>query len=194
MCPMRGAFFFSIVVMTAGLGLAAGAGEPAAGETTAGAAAWTTYYDRLINTFNGVGLVVIAGVGVWIAWRQNSINKQRLKHELFEKRHAIYQALEDVIKDVHAKADVKDEHIAAMFRAESAGKFLFGPGVVKEITALRFLLHRLGSVIMDFQNPTDEEARQKAKDEKWAILKSLAEDDVPALIAMVPHLQLFKDR
>lgn len=82
-----------------------------------------------VDILQALATPAIAFAGICIAWAQWRINKAHLKHELFEKRYAIYRGATDYLSSImrHGKA-LEDEQFK--FRQSIQGsKFIFDSDV-----------------------------------------------------------------
>lgn len=72
---------------------------------------------------------VVGLVGTWIGWQQMRINKNRLRHELFEKRYAIFKAAGNFLGAIMREGKAS-EQAQADFRVGIQGaSFLFDSSV-----------------------------------------------------------------
>jgi len=76
---------------------------------------------------------IVAFIGIYIAYQQRTINKNRLKHELFDKRYKIYIAIDTFIKSVITSGKVPDGG-DFKFLSETKSSALFFDSSIKELT------------------------------------------------------------
>ena len=83
-----------------------------------------------MDVLQALATPAIAVAGLIIAWAQWSVNRARLRHELFEKRYRVYEALRRYVSSIMAHGNALPE-AQAQFLANTAGAgFLFN-GVIR---------------------------------------------------------------
>lgn len=70
-------------------------------------------------------LAIIAGCGVWIAAQQMLIARQKLNHDLFERRFAVYVAAQNYFVACLNRQGGTNEDTSAFYEATRAAPFLF---------------------------------------------------------------------
>jgi hypothetical protein len=75
---------------------------------------------------SGLLTPVIAVIAVYIAFQQQKINRLRLKHELFERRLAIYDSLKQFLGLVMREGKTSYETCITLLRDTNQSPFLFG--------------------------------------------------------------------
>lgn len=78
----------------------------------------------------------IAGFGIYIAYQQGVINKNRLKHELFEKRYAIYEKIGFYISEILISGTVKAGSDIEFLRDTKASALLFDSRIEKLVSQI----------------------------------------------------------
>lgn len=145
---------------------------------------WTQYLSALLTP-------VVAGFGIYIAWRQAQTARRKLKLELFAKRFAVYEAARALVFQVFIKGGVSSEAMGAYMLGTSEARWLLDESVN---TYLRKSLLRKAVDLQDLSAdleglPVGAERSQKvrARDEIKDWFKQ--QDDV--LIAFFsPYLRL----
>lgn len=80
---------------------------------------WTDYV-------SAVGIPVIALIGSWIAFRQFQVARNKLKHDLFEKRLEIYEAVRNTLGIVARNGKLTQSEEINYLVATRSAKWLFG--------------------------------------------------------------------
>jgi hypothetical protein len=68
--------------------------------------------------------------------RQQRLEELRLKHELYDRRHAVYQALKEFLGHIMMYADVKEDVLPNFVRGTADSDFLFQeeiPQYIREV-------------------------------------------------------------
>jgi hypothetical protein len=68
---------------------------------------------------------VVGLLGLWIAWQQMRINKDRLRHELFEKRYAIFRAAGTFLGSIMREGKATEKAQADFKAGIQGASFLF---------------------------------------------------------------------
>jgi len=83
---------------------------------------WTSYVTAAFT-------IIIAAIGVWIAFRQSQIARNKLKFDLFERRMAVYEVVRTTLgKAVSTGKLSRDDEIEYLIGTRSA-QWLFGSQV-----------------------------------------------------------------
>lgn len=86
-----------------------------------------------IDTMSALLVPLIAIIGIYIAYQQYRINRQRLRHETYERRLAVYKAVQRYLSEI--LRDCKTSYDRALqFNSEaSEATFLFDQSVQQKI-------------------------------------------------------------
>ena len=74
-------------------------------------------------------LAIIAGCGVWIAAQQMLIARQKLNHDLFERRFAVYAATQNYFVACLNREGGTHEDMSAFYESTKAAPFLFNKDI-----------------------------------------------------------------
>lgn len=110
-------------------------------------------------------VIVLIGVfTAWTAWSQHSINKEKFKLDLFEKRFSVFKATRKFLSVISKDAKVSLEDIREYRANTSEVDFFFKKDIIdclKEIDSKALKLWRLHEEIKDF--PKGQERSEKVK-------------------------------
>ncbi|PXX93811.1 hypothetical protein DIT71_03160 [Marinobacter vulgaris] len=123
---------------------------------------------------SAIGIPVIALIGSWIAFRQFQVSRNKLKHDLFEKRLEIYEAVRNTLGIVARNGKLTQAEEINYLVATRSAKWLFGNEVYL------YLDETLWDKIVDLglhnsilEGPSSEEKKQHAaargETMKWLI-------------------------
>ena len=74
----------------------------------------------VVDGMKGYGPLVVSIVTIWVTWflgsRQGRIQKEQLKHQLYDRRMAVYDSFRDLLFALPQKGNDSDEEIKASFR------------------------------------------------------------------------------
>jgi len=129
-------------------------------------------------TITGLVTLGTAVVIARIAHRQAETAANKLALDLFEKRFAVWKALEKAFGDVFDDArsrymSMTDRDISAALKeawieAEVDGHWLFGPEIVAQLRRVGVKLMRLGSIELDLDDEADISERFDRFDDRLA--------------------------
>ena len=86
-----------------------------------------------IDTMSALLVPLIAIIGIYIAYQQYRINKQRLRHETYERRLAVYKAVQRYLSEILRDGKTSYDR-ALQFNSEaSEATFLFDQSVQQKI-------------------------------------------------------------
>ena len=88
---------------------------------------------ELIDIFSALLTPVIAIILVYIAYQQYQTNRVRLKHELYERRVAVFRGVLSHLSAVLRWTRVKDEDLVELIKTSSEKEFLFDKDVCEYI-------------------------------------------------------------
>jgi hypothetical protein len=79
----------------------------------------------MIDFFSGLLTPVIAVLAAYIAWQQWRTNNLRLKHELFERRHKLYEVITSFMANILARGTLDPNSEMQFLRDTKTAVFLF---------------------------------------------------------------------
>jgi hypothetical protein len=79
----------------------------------------------------------LATVAGWIALQQYRLQRYRLRHDLSERRLAVFTAARDFARTAVTKLEASDEALVAFDVATAQAPFLFGADVIDYLAGLR---------------------------------------------------------
>jgi len=85
------------------------------------------------SVISGIFLPVIALAGTYIALQQFVINRQRLKHELYDRRMALYRAAHLFFTLIGSAGKIGTKEISEYVKAFGIAKFLFKDDVYEKL-------------------------------------------------------------
>ena len=105
---------------------------------------WTAYVSSFLTP-------IIAVVGILIAYRQWRTARDKLKHELFDRRYAIFEAVRDLCEFIFVEERPKNFDSSRVRFAALEARWLFNDDVSKYITALneKFVELAIATMILD---------------------------------------------
>jgi hypothetical protein len=77
------------------------------------------------KVINAIGLLIVGGIGAWIALEQRWIAKQRLAVDLFDKRYDIYQRVVESLLQVEFEKTLRPDHVKFAQKTALHSKVLF---------------------------------------------------------------------
>lgn len=86
---------------------------------------------NLINVLSALLMPAIVLLGMYIAWQQYKINKNRLKLELFNRRYKVYDALMNIFSSVLREGKLSREIFLEYSHFINEGKFLFSTDIAE---------------------------------------------------------------
>ncbi|MDO9031202.1 MAG: hypothetical protein Q7V09_12260 [Hydrogenophaga sp.] len=132
---------------------------------------WTTY----LSAFAAPVLAVVAG---WIAYRQYTTARAKLKLDLFEKRIAIYNEVNECLSYVFRNGDSSIENDQRFLEALHQAKWLFGADVVNYLQEVIWPkmgeLHCLCANLEGMQDSQERNEKLKSRSQlkHWFVQKS----------------------
>jgi hypothetical protein len=116
-----------------------------------------------VSWFPQLLLAIVAGCGVWIAAQQMLIARQKLNHDLFERRFAVYAATQNYFVACLNREGGTHEDTRAFYEATRAAPFLFDKKVneflsevmERSIAMQVFGKYRDRPTVPDYQNFLD---------------------------------------
>src|SRR5262245_41452405 len=98
-----------------------------------------------IQWLQALAVPVIAAVGAWIALQQ-MLARVKLRHDLYERRFAVYQAARKFLAEVLTYAAVADDALRAYVVGTSDSVFLFNDEISTYLEQIRNTAGRLRAV------------------------------------------------
>ena len=92
----------------------------------------------MITVLSGLLTPLIAVLAAYIAWQQWRTNQLRLKHELFDRRYALYEKIASFMAEILKQGRVPENAETRFLRETKTAIFLFD----KEIEELTQEIHR----------------------------------------------------
>lgn len=89
---------------------------------------WLQYLQAIAVPFIGA---VIAGTGAWIAFQQMRIAHIRLKHDLYDRRFATFEAARRLLIDMAVNGDASEEAMGNYLVGIANASFLFDDSLVR---------------------------------------------------------------
>ncbi|MFN5870678.1 MAG: hypothetical protein ACK46A_15290 [Akkermansiaceae bacterium] len=83
-----------------------------------------------------IGAIVICLIASYIAWRQSTTAREKLRLELFEKRHKVADQVGRFFKDYHRTSIITNILTRDLSNAFYEGEFLFGDDFKEAMSAL----------------------------------------------------------
>lgn len=125
-------------------------------------------------TLNGVALLVFAGFGVWIAYRQFIIAQTKVQIDLYDKRYPVFVAARDFISHVTTHGNMTDAALVEYLRTITAARFLFDAAMLDYLKSLKNAGIEIQALHDTFQPlPVGEQraalARQKGERFIWVV-------------------------
>ena len=86
-----------------------------------------------INVMSALLVPIIAIMGIYIAYQQFRINEQRLRHETYERRLAIYKAVQKYLSEMLREGTTTFQRTLEFYSEASEAAFLFDASVQDKI-------------------------------------------------------------
>jgi hypothetical protein len=89
---------------------------------------------------------VIAAVGAWIAFQQMHLARVKLRHDLYDRRFAVFQVARKLLAEVLAHASVSDDQLRAYVVGTSDSVFLLDEEISRYLQEIRKAVFRLQAI------------------------------------------------
>jgi hypothetical protein len=93
--------------------------------------------ENFLTNLSGFLTPVIAGIMVYIAYRQYKTDRDKLKWNLYEKRMEVFQSLRDLIRYITQEANVSSEELNKFAISIDKGSFLFDSKMNDYLSGIR---------------------------------------------------------
>lgn len=124
-----------------------------------------------IDLLGALTTPVIAAIGIFIAYQQRSVNKNRLKHELFDKRYEVYENIGEFISEILTSGRVREGADFEFLRDTKAVYLLFDNDIKQftdEIYNKSVYLHSYEAELKSLTGDERNEAiRKESEIKKW---------------------------
>ena len=110
-----------------------------------GIGVWISY-----NLTSSISTLMVGGIGVWIAYNQYRTAKDKLRLDLFDKRYAAYEKLQEYFIELDKYSRVDKKIILILEEARYKSIFLFGDDIkehINEVHNKAIELYRLSNKI-----------------------------------------------
>jgi hypothetical protein len=102
------------------------------------------YCIQIVQAVGPSAVAIVVGlIAAYVAFRQWRTASDRLRFDLFEKRHEIYKKLQDVIAGALARGTVGYDDMATFYSGMRGVEFLFEPDIEQYLAEIRDSLGRL---------------------------------------------------
>lgn len=144
---------------------------------------------------SSLGTIILGAVVAYIAWRQYRTSHDKLRLDLFERRHAIYRALMNFLLKLDPDASKSGDRIRGFLADTNDACFLFGKDVVDFLSEVYGKATRHRHIILNLQdrNPSDHEKYKQWFNEETELLEWFDGQMARANEVFAPYLT-FKDR
>ena len=127
-----------------------------------------------VTTATAIITATVAILVAIITWQEWMTNRARLRHELFERRYAVYEQIRGFISTVLQSGDVTDEEFNEFGRKTKTAYFIFSSDIqikelIKDINDSAAKLHALKETL----NTTTGQERKRNVEGQTAIRKHL---------------------
>jgi hypothetical protein len=119
--------------------------------------------EDLIKIFSALLTPIIAIVTTYIAVQQYRLSKFKVRHELFERRLAVYKAVMEFISSTSRHKSNVDESAVRMIRETADSYFIFKTDIAEYIRVLYDKGIDLSTINLELSDPTMERGERKLK-------------------------------
>ena len=86
-----------------------------------------------VDILSAILTPIIALIALYVAYQQHVINKQRLRHETYERRLRVYKAVQKHLSNIMRKGTITYQECAEFYSEASEAAFLFDDSVQNKI-------------------------------------------------------------
>lgn len=124
-----------------------------------------------LDWIEALGPMAIALMLAVIAYQQWKVNKSRLRHEMFDRRYAMYEATKKLTAAVIQKGTPEKEDIDSYFSATAGARFIFSDQVGQHLEEMFDRAIGLQRIERRLKYEKDMEKRTKLLDEEEEIFE-----------------------
>lgn len=121
-----------------------------------------------IETLSALLAPTVAVVTLYIAFQQYRIGRQKVRHDLFERRYAVYEAIRDFLYEAIREATLSESAFFQLNKGTDDALFLFDESVEEYIQTVREKGARLRFIngrLADTSLPVGQERSQLAEED-----------------------------
>jgi hypothetical protein len=135
-------------------------------------------------------VLAIPAVGAWLAAQQVAIARAKLRHDLFDRRFAVFHAARSLIASIFREGDVTNEALQSYTLGIIDARFLLSVEVDEYLQSIRHRAIDLHTSKVSLEGVEDQAERRRLSD-KWAMdIKWLLAQGDPLREAFGPFLRL----
>jgi hypothetical protein len=136
-----------------------------------------------IQWLQALAVPVIATVGAWIALQQMHLARVKLRHDLYERRFAVYQAARRFLAEMLTHSGVPDDQFRAYVVGTSDAVFLLNDETSSYLEQIRKTYGRLQVINSTMRSLSDMEQRAALANEERQIIDWLTAQLPDGLVA-----------
>ena len=128
------------------------------------------YVVEVTTVLSGFLVPILAGFGVYIAWRQYAVARDKLRLDWYDKRFAVYQSLNELFQRIYTDSTITIEELKKFKGGTSQSTFLFDESsgmdkFLEEVYKKAVRLYAIGRKITNTNLPVGEERNELAEEE-----------------------------
>ena len=132
----------------------------------------------LVQYMQALAIPAVAVVGAWIAWQQMRIAGAKLRHDLYERRFAVFDAARTLLQDIERNGTPSQDALRSYAVGTADAVFLFDNDICKYLEEIRDRTFKLKGDEARADRMPDGHPRarlvDKASDENEWLLSQLA--------------------
>ncbi|HVB98810.1 MAG TPA: hypothetical protein VNJ12_05685 [Candidatus Dormibacteraeota bacterium] len=105
-----------------------------------------------VRVLQALAVPVIASVGVWIASQQMYIARTKLRHDLYDRRYAVFQATRQFLDEASVRIIVSDDTFRSFALGTADAAFLFDDALAAYLTEMRGHAKKAQGISMAMEN------------------------------------------
>jgi hypothetical protein len=148
----------------------------------------------VVQVFQSVALIVIAGVGAEIAWQQMQTARVKLQHDLYDRRYAVYQAARVLLKEVSDRGDASNEGMFAFLLGTADAPFLFDDDMAAYLVVLHVQASQLHAINAPIESMAPGENKNAAVHKSGELRSAFLAQREALQKKFLPYLQLHRRR